>query len=138
MYSFENLKSKADRGMPIAKYKGMEVYPISKEEYKRDFDSLRKDIFFVIYDNDSLMVKDNKMFGHLKPNGHIETFVRTDMEYIKEVPAETMVFKTTGTGINTKIAETSIDTKIKLENVSVDTLLSQACDMSWIDEVFKN
>lgn len=135
MYSFENLKSKADRGMPIAKYKGIEVYPISKEEYKRDFDSLRKDIFFVIYDNDSLMVKDNRMFGHLKPNGHIETFVRTDMEYIKEVPAENMIFKT---NVDNKMNEINIDTKIKLENVSVDTLLSQACDMSWIDEVFKN
>lgn len=86
MYTFQNLMSKAANGVSIGKWKGSEVFPISNSDFKtlKRNNEMKKDVWYVIYDDNNYMIKDNYVYGRLKENGNIES-MRT-FEYIKSLP----------------------------------------------------
>lgn len=117
-YSFQNMKLK--NGMSIGAWKKMDVYSISKYDYfyRVGRNAIDKNSIYVIYDDGNVMIHNGDAIGILAEDGTVEDISLKDWRNYKPEAAKQLPQPFSSFGI------------------SVDDILAEACDCSWIDKYF--
>ena len=74
-YNYAFLEDKALSGGVIGKWKGIPIFSISKNDFKKMKQEGRgkTDVYYLIYDDENKLVKNNGVYGQLLPNGDIKS-----------------------------------------------------------------
>lgn len=77
VYNYEYLRSQGAKRNIIGKWKGTPILPISKNGFKILWEESRwkSDLYYLIYDDENKLIKNNVCYGYLKENGDVETSV---------------------------------------------------------------
>ena len=130
-YTNDYLAVRALNGTSIGKWKGIDVIPISKNGFEKLYERSNGKMnsnFYLIYDNEMKIVKDNRVYATMDRNGNMTEHDIKTAYYYKEVKAA---------AANPPAAETISSSTPGMEyDMSgvlndVDRLLKEAC--TWQD-----
>ena len=116
-YSFDYLAE--HNASQIGNWKGIQVYSISKKDYKKWFENyyIKNNIYYVIYDDGRCVVLDNRVIGTMDEEGCIEKLAYKK-EYFQTIKHEEPAAKAA-----------AIDLDISKIILEADTMLLECC--SW-------